>query len=64
MIRRTWPGALVRGMDAVRGVPPPQQRFVTNFNWLLSIQPQFQQPFESPHAAMRGLQLKREQPAP
>jgi hypothetical protein len=30
---------------------------------LLSIQPQFQQTFEVTHAAMRGLQLKREQPA-
>jgi predicted Rossmann-fold nucleotide-binding protein len=33
-----------------------------NFNWLLSIQPVFQQPFEVTHAAMRALSLNREQP--
>ena len=33
-----------------------------NFNWLLSIQPVFQQPFEVTHAAMRALNLSREQP--
>ena len=33
-----------------------------NFNWLLSIQPAFQQPFEVTHAAMRALDLSRAQP--
>jgi hypothetical protein len=33
-----------------------------NFNWLLSIQPVFQQPFEVTHAAMRALNLNRAQP--
>ena len=53
---------LVRGMDAVREFRRHNSDSY-NFNWLLSIQPQFQQPFEVTHAAMRGLQLKREQPA-
>jgi len=34
-----------------------------NFNWLLSIQPVFQQPFEVTHAAMRALDLNSGQPA-
>jgi predicted Rossmann-fold nucleotide-binding protein len=34
-----------------------------NFNWLLSIQPAFQQHFEVTHAAMRALDLNRAQPA-
>jgi len=33
-----------------------------NFNWLLSIQPVFQQPFEVTHTTMRALNLSREQP--
>src|SRR5881227_4180661 len=53
---------LVRGMDAVREFRR-QHSDSYNFNWLLSIQPQFQQPFEVTHAAMRSLELKREQPA-
>jgi predicted Rossmann-fold nucleotide-binding protein len=53
---------LVRAMDAVREFRRHHSDSY-NFNWLLSIQPQFQQPFEVTHAAMRGLQLKREQPA-
>src|SRR5580693_8426191 len=53
---------LVRGMQAVREFRRRRSDSY-NFNWLLSIQPQFQQPFEVSHAAMRGLELKREQPA-
>jgi pyrimidine/purine-5'-nucleotide nucleosidase len=34
-----------------------------NFNWLLSIRPQFQRPFEVTHASMRALHLRRGQPA-
>jgi len=52
---------LVRGMDAVREFRRRRSDSY-NFNWLLSIQPQFQQPFEVTHATMRALQLKREQP--
>ncbi|MFZ9873271.1 MAG: pyrimidine/purine nucleotide monophosphate nucleosidase domain-containing protein, partial [Steroidobacteraceae bacterium] len=34
-----------------------------NFNWLLRIDPEFQQPFEVTHASMRTLRLNRDQPA-
>jgi hypothetical protein len=34
-----------------------------NFNWLLSVRPQFQRPFEVTHESMRALQLDRTQPA-
>jgi hypothetical protein len=33
-----------------------------NFNWLLSIQPEFQRPFEVTHESMRALALDRGQP--
>jgi len=33
-----------------------------NFNWLLSIQPEFQRPFEVTHESMRSLDLSRDQP--
>ncbi len=33
-----------------------------NFNWLLKVDPQFQQPFEVTHASMRTLRLDRDQP--
>jgi len=34
-----------------------------NFNWLLSVRPDFQQPFEATHESMRALELDRAQPA-
>jgi pyrimidine/purine-5'-nucleotide nucleosidase len=34
-----------------------------NFNWLLSVRPEFQQPFEVTHESMRALELDRGQPA-
>ncbi|MBV8805833.1 MAG: LOG family protein [Sinobacteraceae bacterium] len=34
-----------------------------NFNWLLSVRPEFQQPFEVTHESMRALELDRTQPA-
>ncbi len=34
-----------------------------NFNWLLPIPPEFQQPFEVTHESMRALELHRDQPA-
>ncbi|HEX4647781.1 MAG TPA: nucleotide 5'-monophosphate nucleosidase PpnN [Steroidobacteraceae bacterium] len=52
---------MVRGMDAVREFRRRHSDSY-NFNWLLSIQPQFQQHFEVTHAAMRALKLRREQP--
>jgi pyrimidine/purine-5'-nucleotide nucleosidase len=53
---------MVRGMHEVREF---RRRLSDsyNFNWLLSIQPVFQQPFEVTHAAMRALDLSRAQPA-
>jgi hypothetical protein len=53
---------MVRGMDAVREFRR-RHNDSYNFNWLLSIHPQFQQPFEVTHAAMRSLELRRDQPA-
>jgi len=52
---------LVRGMDAVREFRR-QRSDSYNFNWLLSIRPEFQKPFEVTHARMRGLDLRRDQP--
>ncbi len=53
---------MVRGMDAVREFRRRHSDSY-NFNWLLSVEPQFQRPFEVTHAAMRALALKREQSA-
>ncbi|HEV8018811.1 MAG TPA: nucleotide 5'-monophosphate nucleosidase PpnN [Steroidobacteraceae bacterium] len=53
---------MVRGMDAVREFRRRHSDSY-NFNWLLSVQPQFQQPFEVTHATMRALELRRDQPA-
>jgi predicted Rossmann-fold nucleotide-binding protein len=53
---------MVRGMDAVREFRRRQSDSY-NFNWLLSIRPEFQRPFEVTHEAMRALDLKRGQPA-
>jgi pyrimidine/purine-5'-nucleotide nucleosidase len=53
---------MVRGMEAVREFRR-QRSDSYNFNWLLSIQPQFQRPFEVTHETMRALDLRRAQPA-
>ena len=53
---------LVRGMDAVREFRR-QHNDSYNYNWLLSIQPDFQQPFEVTHESMRALELHRNQAA-
>jgi len=53
---------MVRGMHDVREFRRKHSDSY-NFNWLLSIQPVFQQPFEVSHAAMRALDLGRAQPA-
>jgi len=52
---------MVRGMREVRAFRRKLSDSY-NFNWLLSIQPVFQQPFEVTHATMRALNLNREQP--
>jgi predicted Rossmann-fold nucleotide-binding protein len=52
---------MVRGMHEVREFRRRHSDSY-NFNWLLSIQPQFQQPFEVSHESMRALDLNREQP--
>jgi pyrimidine/purine-5'-nucleotide nucleosidase len=53
---------MVRGMDAVREFRRKASDSY-NFNWLLSIRPEFQRPFEVTHETMRALDLKRGQPA-
>ncbi len=52
---------MVRGIEAVREFRR-QRSDSYNFNWLLSIQPEFQQPFEVTHESMRALALDRDQP--
>jgi predicted Rossmann-fold nucleotide-binding protein len=52
---------MVRGMEAVREFRREKSDSY-NFNWLLAIRREFQQPFEVTHASMRALKLKREQP--
>jgi pyrimidine/purine-5'-nucleotide nucleosidase len=52
---------MVRGMEAVREFRRENSDSY-NFNWLLSIRPPFQQPFEVTHATMRALDLGRAQP--
>jgi predicted Rossmann-fold nucleotide-binding protein len=51
---------MVRGMEAVREYRK-QNSDSYNFNWLLAIQPGFQQPFEVTHETMRALELHRDQ---
>jgi pyrimidine/purine-5'-nucleotide nucleosidase len=52
---------MVRGIEAVREFRR-QRSDSYNFNWLLSIQPEFQRPFEVTHESMRALALDRGQP--
>ena len=52
---------LVRGMETVREYRRHHSDSY-NFNWLLAIQPEFQQPFEVTHESMRALELHRDQP--
>jgi len=53
---------LTRGMEVVREFRRRHSDSY-NFNWLLSIRPQFQRPFEVTHESMRALNLRRNQPA-
>ncbi len=52
---------MVHGVEAVREFRR-QRRDSYNFNWLLTIPPEFQQPFQVTHESMRGLALGRDQP--
>ena len=52
---------MVRGIEAVREFRH-QRKDSYNFNWLLSIRPEFQHPFEVTHQSMRALALGRGQP--
>jgi predicted Rossmann-fold nucleotide-binding protein len=52
---------MVRGMGAVREFRK-QHNDSYNYNWLLSVRPEFQQPFEVTHESMRALELDRAQP--
>jgi predicted Rossmann-fold nucleotide-binding protein len=52
---------MVRGIEAVREFRK-QRSDSYNFNWLLSIQAEFQRPFEVTHESMRALELHRGQP--
>ncbi|TLY64425.1 MAG: LOG family protein [Gammaproteobacteria bacterium] len=52
---------LVRGMEAVREFRR-ERNDSYNFNWLLSIWPELQRPFEVTHESMRALELNRDQP--
>jgi predicted Rossmann-fold nucleotide-binding protein len=50
---------VIRGVEAVREFRR-SHRDAYNYNWLLSIQPDFQRPFEPTHEAMAKLELRRE----
>jgi predicted Rossmann-fold nucleotide-binding protein len=53
---------MVRSMAAVREFRRSHNDSY-NFNWLLSVRPEFQRPFEVTHESMRSLELARSQPA-
>ncbi len=52
---------LVQGTQAVREFRRERSDSF-NFNWLLSVQPELQHPFEVTHESMRALSLTRDQP--
>ena len=52
---------MVRNMAAVREFRRHNNDSY-NFNWLLSVKPDFQHPFEVTHESMRALELDRKQP--
>jgi predicted Rossmann-fold nucleotide-binding protein len=52
---------MVHGIEAVREYRR-RHKDAYNFNWLLSVRPEFQHPFEVTHQSMRALELGREQP--
>jgi predicted Rossmann-fold nucleotide-binding protein len=52
---------MVRGFEDVRAFRK-KHNDAYNFNWLLSVRPELQRPFEVTHESMRALELHREQP--
>src|SRR5262249_1966309 len=52
---------LVKSMAAVREFRRHNNDSY-NYNWLLSVRPEFQRPFEVTHESMRALELNRGQP--
>jgi predicted Rossmann-fold nucleotide-binding protein len=52
---------MVNGLDQVHDFRRTKSDSY-NFNWLLKVNPQFQQPFEVTHESMRTLRLHRDQP--
>ena len=52
---------MVRGIQSVRDFRH-RMKDSYNFNWLLSVPPQFQHPFAVTHESMRALELGRDQP--
>jgi hypothetical protein len=54
--------AMHSGMQRVR-TQRRNSRDAWNFNWLLRIEPEFQQPFDATHEAMAALKLTTDQPA-
>jgi hypothetical protein len=53
---------MLRGMDVVREFRR-RKSDAYNFNWLLDIPPDLQQPFEPTHEAMAALEIHRDMPA-
>jgi predicted Rossmann-fold nucleotide-binding protein len=52
---------MVRGFEEVRAYRK-KHNDAYNFNWLLSVRPELQRPFEVTHESMRALALHRDQP--
>ena len=52
---------MVRGFEDVRAFRK-KHNDAYNFNWLLSVRPELQRPFEVTHESMRALELHRDQP--
>ena len=52
---------MVRGFENVRAFRK-KHNDAYNFNWLLSVRPELQRPFEVTHESMRALELHRDQP--
>jgi predicted Rossmann-fold nucleotide-binding protein len=52
---------MVRGFEEVRAFRK-KHNDAYNFNWLLSVRPELQRPFEVTHESMRALELHRDQP--
>ena len=62
MIRRAWRAASCAAWTRC-ATSAGEHNDSYNYNWLLRIPYEFQQPFAVSHASMRALALRREQPA-